>query len=58
MEAYRRSVLRLNRISAVDGSALNCYKQSVLRELLSEDLLFAKLSEPEMTEINFDDPFP
>ena len=57
VEAYRRSVLHLNLNSAVDGSALNYCGQHVLRELLSEDLLFAKISEPEMTVINFDDHF-
>ena len=57
VEAYRRSVLHLNLISAVDGSALNWCEQHVLRELMSEDLLFAKISEPEMTVINFDDHF-
>ena len=55
VEAYRRSVLHLNLISAVDGSALNCCEQHALREIMSEDLLFAKISEPEMTVINFDD---
>ena len=54
VEAYRRSVLHLNLISAVDGSALNWCEQHVLRELMSEDLLFAKISEPEMTVVNFD----
>ena len=54
VEAYGRSVLHLNLISAVDGSALNWYEQHVLRDLMSEDLLFAKISEPEMTVINFD----
>ena len=29
----------------------------MLRELMSEDLLFAKIAEPEMTVINFDDHF-
>ena len=57
VEAYRRSVLHLNLISAVDGSALNWCEQHVLRELMSEDLLFAKISEPERTVINFDDHF-
>ena len=57
VEAYRRSVLHLNLISAVDGSALNWCEQQVLRELMSEDLFFAKISEPEMTVINFDDHF-
>ena len=55
--AYRRSVLRLNLISAVDGSALNWCEQHALREMMSEDLLFAKISEPKMTVINFDEHF-
>ena len=54
VEAYRRSVLQLNLISAVNGSALNWCEQRTLRELMSENLLFAKISEPEMTDINFD----
>ena len=54
MKAYRRSVLHLNLISAVDRSALNWCEQHALRELMSEDLLFAKIPEPEMTVINFD----
>ena len=54
VEVYRRSVLHLNLISAVDGSALNWCEQHTLRELMSEDLLFAKISKPEMTVINFD----
>ena len=57
VEAYRRSVLHLNLISAVDGNALNWCEQHTLRELMSEDLMFAKISEPEMTVINFDDHF-
>ena len=54
VEAYRRSVLHLNLISAVDGSVLNWCEQHTLRELMSEDLLFALF---EMTVINFDDQF-
>ena len=46
VEAYSRSVLHLNLISAVDGSTLNWCEQHALRELMSEDLLFAKISEP------------
>ena len=57
VEAYMRSVLHLSLISAVDGSALNWCEQRVLRELMREDLLFAKISEPEMMVINFDDHF-
>ena len=57
VEAYRRSVLHLNPISAVHGSALSSCEQSVLRELMSEDLLFAKISEPKKTAINFENNF-
>ena len=57
VEACRGSVLRLNLISAVNGSALNWCEEIVLRELMSEDLLFAKIAEPEMTAVNFDDHF-
>ena len=57
VEAHRRSVLHVNLISAVDGSALNWCEQGVLRELMKEDLLLAKISETEMTAINFDDNF-
>ena len=57
MEASRRSVLHLNLISAVDGSVLNWCEQHVLRELMSEDLLFGKIAEPEMTVVIFDDHF-
>ena len=57
VEAYRRSVLHLNLISAVDRSALNWCEQHALRELMSEDLLFAKISEPEIFVINFDDHY-
>ena len=44
VEAYRRSVLNLNLISAVDGSALNWCEQHALREIMSGDLLIAKIS--------------
>ena len=57
VEAYRRSVLHLNLISAADGNAFNWCEQHALRETMSEDLLFAKISEPEMTVIIFDDHF-
>ena len=55
VEAYRSSVLHLNLISAVDGIALNWCEQHAMWELMIEDLLFAKISGPEMTVINFDD---
>ena len=48
-----RSVLHLNLISAVDGSTLNWCEQHALRELMSEDLLFAKISEPEIDSHQF-----
>ena len=57
VEACKRSVLHLNLISAVNGSALNWCEQHALREIMSEDLIFAKISEPEMTVINFDDHY-
>ena len=44
VEAYRRSVLHLNFISAVDGSTLNWCEQHGLRQLMSEYLLFAEIS--------------
>ena len=50
-------MLHLNLISALDGSSLNWCEQHTLRELMSEDLLFAKISELEMTVMNFDDNF-
>ena len=50
-------MLHLNLISAVDGSSLNCCEQHVLRDFMSEDMLFAKMSEPEITVVNFDDHF-
>ena len=55
VEACRRSVLHLNLISAVNGSALNWCEHHVLRELMREDLLFPKISEPEMMVVHFDD---
>ena len=36
---------------------LNWCEQQVLRELMSEDLLFEKIAEPEMTVVKFDDHF-
>ena len=57
VEAYRRSVLHLNLISAVDRSVLNWCWQHVLQELMSDDLLFGKIAELEMTVVTFDDDF-
>ena len=50
-------MLHLNLISAVNGSALIWCEQHVMRELMSVDLFFAKISVPEMTVVNFDDHF-
>ena len=49
--------MHLNLISAVDGSVLNWCEQHVLRELMSKNLLFGKIAEPEKTVVNFDDHF-
>ena len=53
MGAYRKSVLHLNLNLVVDLSTLNWCEQNVLRESMSEDLLFAKISEPDMIAVNF-----
>ena len=50
-------MLHLNLISAVYVNALNWCEQHALREMMKEDLLIAKKSEPEMTVKNFDDHF-
>ena len=52
IRAYRRSVLQLKLISVIDGSTHNWWEQNVLHESMSEDLLFAKISEPDMTAVN------
>ena len=57
VEAYSRLVLHLILISAVDGSMLSWREQHVLREFMSEDLLFGKIAEPEIKVVNFDDHF-
>ena len=57
IEAYRRSVLRLNLISALDGSTLNWCEQNWLREAMSEDLLFAQIVEPDLTDVTFSNHF-
>ena len=49
--------MHLNLIAAVDGNSLIWCEQHALREMMSEDLLFAKISELEMTVINYDDHF-
>ena len=44
-------------ISAVGGSILIWCEHNVLRELMSEGLLFAEIAEPHMTSVNFNDHF-
>ena len=39
----------------MDGSTINWCKQNALREALSEDLLYAKIAEPDM--VNFKNHF-
>ena len=41
----------------MNGSALSWCEQNELRELTSQDLLFEKIAEPEMTAINFNGDF-
>ena len=57
VEAYWRSLLHLNLISVKDRSTLNWCEQNVPRELMSVDLLFTKIAEPDMTAVNFNDHF-
>ena len=57
METWVRSVLHLNLISLVEGSTLNCCEQDTLREAMSEEYLFAKIAEPDMTALNFNNHF-
>ena len=45
-------MLHLNLISVVDGSTLNWCEQKIA-ESLSEELLFAKKAEPDMTAVIF-----
>ena len=50
-------MLHLILISVVNGSTLNWCEQNVLRKPMSEDLLFAKISEQDMTAVNFNNHF-
>ena len=49
----RRSVHHLSLNSRIDGSHLDWWVQSVFLEAMSEDLLFGKIAEPELTAVNF-----
>ena len=57
VEAYRSSVVHLNFISVVDGSTLIWCEQNVLREAMSEELLFVKIAETDVTAVNFNNHF-
>ena len=54
---YRRSVPHPSLISVVDGSTLNWCVRNVLREAVSEGILFGRIAEPEMAAINFNNCF-
>ena len=51
--AYRNSVVHVSLISVLDGTALNCYRQEVLRARMSDTVLFAKVKDPQLVVFNF-----
>ena len=51
--AYRHSVVHVNVISILDGTALNSCKQEDLRAQMSETVLFGKVKDPELIVLNF-----
>ena len=51
--AFRNPVIHLNLIPVWDVSTLNWCEQNVLREAMSEDQLFGKIAEHDMTAVNF-----
>ena len=51
--AYRYSVTHLSLISILDGTTLNWYQQEVLREQMSNTLLFGKVKDPELMIYSF-----
>ena len=51
--AYRHSVVHVTLISIPDGTALNWCKQESLRAWMSETMLFGKVKDPELIELNF-----
>ena len=54
---YGRSALHLSLISVIHGSTLYWCAQNVLREAMSQDLLFGKLADSELIAINFNNHF-
>ena len=53
VEAYRHSVTHVSLISILDGTTLNWYQQEVLREQMSNTVLFGKVKDPELVTYNF-----
>ena len=51
--AYRHSVVHVNVISILDGTALNLCKQEDLRAQMSKMVLFRKVKDPELIVLNF-----
>ena len=51
--AYRNSVVRVSLISVLDGTALNCCRQEVLRARMSDTVLLGKIKDPELMVFNF-----
>ena len=53
MAAYRNSVVHVSLTSVLDGTALNWYRQEVLRVRMSNTVLFGKVKDPELVMFNF-----
>ena len=51
--AYRQSVVYVNLISILDGTALNWCRQEDLRAQMSETVLFGKVKDPELVVCKF-----
>ena len=51
--AYRNSVVHVNLISVLDGTALNWCRQEVLRAEMSGAVLFGKIKDPELMVFSF-----
>ena len=53
VSAYRHSVVHVNLIRVLDGTALNWCRQEDLRARMSETVLFGKIKDPELIVLNF-----
>ena len=53
VEAYRNSVTHVSLISILDGTTLNWCQQEVLREQMSNTVLFGKVKDPELVTYSF-----